>query len=103
MDRDEILNRNKANKQKDEREQYIEDKAKRYGEIGLCIVFILLIGYKFYRGIPANDLLAMFWGYLGLGFVYKYRAHAKNASLVSAICGMIASVSFLIAYVIQTW
>jgi hypothetical protein len=103
MNRDEILNRNKAGKPKDEREVYLKDKARRYGEIGLCAVFILLIIYKTIKGIPCNDLLAMFWGYLGLQFVYRYRAKGENASLLSAVCGMIAAVAFFAAYILQTW
>lgn len=103
MNRDEILERNKANHPKDEGMVYIEDKAKRYGEIGMSIVFILLIIYNFVKGLPTNDLLAMFWGYLGVGYLYKYRVNKTKSNLVSAISGMIAACAFLLTYVLQTW
>lgn len=73
MERDEILRRNKQSTKEDEGEQYIEMQSKRFGEIGLCSFFIVLILYKLFKGLPANDLLAIFWGYLGVGSVYKYR------------------------------
>lgn len=103
MDRDEILKRNKQFNSKDEGEQYVEMKARRFGEIGLCFFFIALILYKFIKGLPANDLLAVFWGYLGVGYIYKYRFLKTNSSLISAVCGMIAAISFAIAYIVQTW
>ena len=103
MTRDEILTRNKASNPKDEGKAYVEDKARRYGEIGMCVVFILLIIYNIIKKQPTNDLLAFFWGYLGVGYIYKYRAAKSKGTLISAICGMIAAVAFLLAYVAQTW
>lgn len=103
MNRDEILERNKADNQKDEGIEYIDNKAGRYGEVGLCIFFILLVIYNFAKGKPVSDLLALFWGYLGMGYIYKFRANKTNRSLISAICGMVAAFSFLLAYVFQTW
>jgi hypothetical protein len=103
MDRDEILRRNKECNPKDEGVVHIEDRARRYGEVGMCIVFILLILYKLVRGIPANDILALFWAYMGVGSVYKYRACKTKSYLVSAVCGTVAAVAFLLAYVLQTW
>lgn len=103
MERDEILKRNKQSTHKDEGEQYVEMKARRFGEIGLCTFFIALIFYKMVKDLPTNDLLAVFWGYLGVGYIYKYRYHKTRATLISAICGMIAAVTFAIAYILQTW
>jgi len=103
MERNEILNRNKAGKPKDEGLEYIEDKSRRYGEIGFTVIFILLVFYNFAKGLPIYDLLAVFWGYLGMSYVYKYRTFKTKAYLVTAICGMIAAVVFLLDYVLQTW
>lgn len=103
MDKEEILKRNKLSNTKDEGEQYIEMKARRYGEIGLCTFFILLILYKMINNIPTNDLLAVFWGYLGVGYIYKYRYLKTKSSLISAVCGMLAAIAFALAYILQTW
>lgn len=103
MERDEILKRNKEANEKDEGEQYVKSKARRYGEIGLCTFFIILIVYKMSKGIPTNDILALFWGYIGVGFIYNYKFLKTKRALVSAVCGVIAAISFTIAYIIQTW
>jgi len=103
MDRDEILNRNKQSTKMDEGTQYIKMQSRRFGEIGLSIFFIALIIYKFAKGLPSNDLLAVFWGYLGVAYIYKYKFLKTKQSLLSAICGMIAAVTFALAYILQTW
>lgn len=103
MNREEILKRNKESNPKDEGMEYIEDKAKRYGEIGLCIVFIILVIYKTIKGFAIYDLLALFWAYFGIGYIYKYRIFKTKKSLISAICGMIAAICSVLAYVLQTW
>lgn len=102
MDREEILRRGKAAK-KDEGEEYAENRSRRMGEIGLGIFFILLWIYKTAKGLPGQDLLALFWGYLGLGYIEKYRYYKTTSSLVSAICGMVAAVAFALSYFIVTW
>jgi len=103
MERNEILNRNKESKSKDEGLEYIEDKSRRYGEMGFTVICMLLIIYNFAKGLPIYDLMAVFWGYLGMSYVYKYRAFKTKAYLVTAICGIIAAVVFLLDYVLQTW
>lgn len=103
MDRNEILTRNKDSKSKDEGLVYVEDKSRRYGEVGFTVIFVLLVFYNFAKGLPIYDLLAIFWGYLGMSYVYKYRALKTKANLVTAIFGIIAAVVFLLDYVLQTW
>ena len=103
MERDEILRRNIETNKVDEGREYVEMKSRRYGEIGLAVFFIALIVYKLIKGLPANDLLAVFWGYLGVGYIFKYRFYKTKSHLVSAVCGMIEAVAFTITYVLQTW
>jgi hypothetical protein len=103
MNRDEILKRNKQAAAKDEGEQYVEMQSRRFGEIGLSVFFIALILYKFLKGLPANDLLAVFWGYLGVGYIYKYKFLKTKGSFFNAVCGMIAAICFALVYILQTW
>lgn len=103
MDRNEVLNRNKDSKPKDEGVEYIENKSRRYGEIGLSLMFIVLVFYNFAKGLPVYDLMAVLWGYIGMSYVYKYRASKTKANLVTATCGLIASVVSLLNYILQTW
>ena len=104
MDRDEILRRSRdSKKNKDEGVQFMEQQARRYGEIGLCGFFILLAVYKLIKGQPANDLLAVIWGYIGVSNIYKYRYSRTKQALTAAVCGVLAAVCFTAAYVLQTW
>lgn len=84
---------------------YVDEnlRKKMSGEIGLCIFFILLVIYNFIKGLSVYDLLAIFWGYLGVSYIYKYRAFKTKKSLITAVCGIIAAVGFLLSYVLQTW
>lgn len=103
MDREEILKRGKERKGKDEGEQYIESQSRRYGEIGLSLFFILLLIYKWCKGLPTNDILGLFWGYVGVSYIYKYKFSKTKSTLISAICGMIAALAFTLSYILQTW
>ena len=103
MKREEILKRSKEIKLKDEGVQYIESQSRRYGEIGLAIFFIILIIYKWYKGIPNQDIIGLFWGYLGVGSIYKYKFLKTRITLISTICGIIVAIFFTLSYVMNTW
>ncbi|MDP4152298.1 MAG: DUF6442 family protein [Bacillota bacterium] len=103
MDRDEILNRNKAGKPKDEGKEFIENKSSKSGAWGLSIFFVLLVLYNFFKGLQIYDLLAIFWGYLGVNYISQYRILKTKSALLTAVCGMIAAVGFLLVYIFQTW
>ncbi|MBC3796238.1 DUF6442 family protein [Acetobacterium tundrae] len=103
MNRDEILSRNKEGNPKDEGMEYIEVQSKRHGENGLYIFFAVLVLYNFFKGLPIYDLLSVFWGYLSLGYIYKYQAFKTKKSLLIAILGMVAAICFLLSYILETW
>ena len=102
MDRDEILRRNKDAKAKDEGEEYVEARARRFGEFGLVTFLILLSVYKGIKGMPFQDIVAIVWAYLGVSYVYKYIKMRSSRNLTAAICGMIAAVCFLLSYILNT-
>ena len=103
MERSEILEKAKTASQKDEGQEYLNNKARRYGEVGLCAFFLLITGYKLAMGIPANDILAVIWAYVGVGYLSKYRDLKTSRALFQAICGLIAAFAFAFAYLLQTW
>lgn len=80
-----------------------ETAQQDYGLVGLVGVFIILLGYNFYKGLPVNDLLAIFWGYFGMSYFSKYRVEKKGLQLAVAIFGLVAAISFLANYIITTW
>ncbi|PKM61800.1 MAG: hypothetical protein CVU99_01795 [Firmicutes bacterium HGW-Firmicutes-4] len=79
------------------------DKSQDFGLIGLVVMFIILLGYNLYKGLPISDLNAMFWGYLGMSFVIKYQRERITSNLIVAIGGIVASLSALANYILTTW
>ena len=103
MERDEILAKVKTAPQKDEGVEYLNSKARRYGEIGLFVFFLLIMGYKLVMSIPADDILAIIWAYIGVGYLSKYHDLKTRKALLQAICGLIAAFAFGLGYLLQTW
>lgn len=79
------------------------DKSQDFGLIGLVVMFIILLGYNLYKGLPISDLNALFWGYLGMSFVIKYQKEKITSNLIVAIGGIVASLSALANYILMTW
>ncbi|WP_414151475.1 DUF6442 family protein [Acetobacterium carbinolicum] len=79
------------------------DKSQDYGLLGLTGMFIILLGYNLFKGLPISDLNAMFWGYLGMAFIIKYRQEKTTSNLIIAIGGIVASLSALANYILSTW
>lgn len=79
------------------------DKSQDFGLIGLLVVFVILLAYNLYKGLPISDLNAMFWGYLGMSFVIKYQREKIIIDLIAAIGGIVASLSTLASYILTTW
>jgi len=100
MKKEEILEKSRLEKH-DEGQKDIVIRSSQYGEIGLIVCFIVLIVFKLFNGLPAQDLLSLFWAYLGMKNVYRYQRDKSKANLIAAVCGMIASVCFALAYFFQ--
>lgn len=73
------------------------------GGIWLGIFFALLWADKTWKSLPGQDIMALLWGDLGLGYVEKYRCYKTTSNLVAAICSMVAAVAFALSYFIMTW
>jgi len=102
MKKEEILEKSRLEKQ-DEGQKDIEMKSNRYGEVGLVICFIVLIVFKTFKSLPIQDLLSLFWAYLGMKNVYVYQRDKTKTNLIAAVCGMISAVSFALAYFMILW
>lgn len=100
MKDDELLNET-PNPKSDQ--PVIADKSQEFGLLGLTTMFIILIGYNLFKGLPISDLNAMFWGYLGMAFVIKYQQEKTTTNLIIAIGGVVASISALANYILSTW
>lgn len=103
LNRGEILARNKNSSNVDEGEQFIEDKSRNIGEIGMILFFIVIFVYKKWSGIPAEDLMGLFWGYLGFTYIGKLKYYKTKKHLVSTILSLVATFAFIALYILKTW
>ena len=65
MNRDEILQRSRAEKE-DEGNTFLENRGRRFGVVGFCTMYILLVVFNFATGQSSYALHALFWGYTAL-------------------------------------
>ena len=84
MNRDEILRRSReANT--DERELWIDNRAKLVAITGFLAVVILLMLCRFAAGQPLHDLQAIFWAYIATEACFRYRYRRQRALLATAL------------------
>ena len=103
MNREEILERNRKSAAVDEGEQYIEDKSRNIGEIGMIFFFIILFIYKLWREIPSGDLIGLFWGYLSFIYIGKLKYCRRKIYFAFSIVSMIGAMVFIVSYILKTW
>ena len=100
MNRDEILQRSRAEKE-DEGNTFLENRGRRFGVVGFCAMYILLIVFNFATGQSSYALHALFWGYTALGAWGKYRPSRRKVFLTTAVMAGFASLCFLTCHVLE--
>ena len=100
MDRDEVLKRSRAEKE-DEGNTFLENKGRRWGVIGFCVMTIVLLVFNLATGQNSYSVLAMFWSYGPLEAWAKYRVSRRRAFLTTAVLAAICALCFLACHVIQ--
>ena len=102
MDKNEILEKSRQEKT-DEGVTYAENKGRRYGEIGFCLLIIALIIYNGIKGLDSYLPMSLLWAYLAAQDLGKYQARRERRFLWGIVFGAIASLCFLLCYVLRTW
>lgn len=100
MDKEEILKKSR-NEQRDEGMILADNKGKKIGASAFCFVFIFIILVNMLKGQPNYAPNAMFWAFLAADALPKYQFTKSKVYLVTVIAGFIASLTFLICFVIQ--
>ena len=100
MDRDEILRRSRAEKE-DEGSTFLENKGRRWGIIGFCAMYILLVVFDLITGQSSHSLNALFWSYIALEAWGKYRISRRRAFLTTTVLSAVASLCFLACHVLE--
>lgn len=101
MNKDEILKRSRDQKE-DEGDIYAENKGRRFGVIGFCSVFIIIMCFNFFTGQNNFVPFAMFWAYGSAEAYGKYRVTKKKAFLVTTIFAAVASLCSIACHIIKT-
>ena len=100
MDKEEILERNKLSFPEDEGEEYVEMRARKFGEIGLVIVLTILMVYKMAMHMPCRDILAILWVYEGSMCIYYYKYYKTKKYLYYAIALPLSALAYIILDII---
>ena len=116
MEKQDILEKSRREKT-DEGVTYAENAGRRYGMIAFCLLNSAVILYNLVKGLDSSAMilynlvkgldsylpLALFWGYLAAEGLGKYQARRERKYLWVVVCGAIASLCFLLCYVLRTW
>lgn len=101
MNKDEILAKSR-NEKSDEGMQQAENKGRRIGVSAFCGVFIFIVIFNLFNGQQSYAPQAMFWAFVAAEAYPKYRFTKRKEYLISTIAGCIASVAFLVNFIIET-
>lgn len=99
MDKEEILKKSREQKE-DEGIVFADNKGRRYGEIGFCSIFIIIMLFNFFNKQNNFIPFSMFWAYISAETFGKYRITKKKALMVTTVFAAIASVAFLICHML---
>ncbi len=100
MEREEVLRRSRAEKE-DEGSTFLENKGRRFGVAGFCILVIGLLAFNFFTGQSSYSIHALFWCYISLEAWGKYRISRRKGFLTTGILAAVASLCFLACYVLE--
>lgn len=98
MEREEILRKSRAeNKNQDERERSVRIKGESFSLIFVFLVGVLLMVWKRAHGLPAADVLAMFWVSCAASRLYRLTKRRSVSDLVT----LLISLAFLAWNLVQ--
>ncbi|MGE5629437.1 MAG: DUF6442 family protein [Solirubrobacterales bacterium] len=99
MNKDEILSSIIKNAPcEDEREQYINDKARAIASTCFLLVLSLMMAYKAFKGINSSDLISIFLTFISVESLYKYYQYKSKYLLIGGIFTAICAVVSIIAF-----
>ncbi|MPM95106.1 hypothetical protein SDC9_142257 [bioreactor metagenome] len=100
MDKEEILKKSREQKE-DEGTVYADNKGRRYGVIGFCSVFIIIMFFNIFTRQNNFVPYSMFFAYMSAEAYGKYRATKAKALMVTTVLAAIASVAFFACHVLE--
>ena len=101
MNKEEVLVKSRQEKN-DEGIKYLETKGRGVGIIGFFAIIIFIVIYNFINGQNSYSVFSIFWSYIALEGYGKYKILKERKYLTTAIAGIVASIGFLISYILTT-
>lgn len=100
MNKDEILEKSRAANE-DEGVVYVENKGRRYGVSGFCIVFIIIMFFNIFTHQNNFVPYSMFFAYMAAEAYGKYKVNKSKSLMMTTILGSISSICFLVCHVLD--
>lgn len=88
MDKEDILRKARSEKT-DEREQQIETTSFRAGWIGVTIMMLILIGFRWYFNESSSDIVMILLAQTSVQLFYQYRKLQDRKYLVFGLMGAV--------------
>lgn len=101
MDKDEILQKSREQKE-DEGVVFADNNGRRFGVIGFCSVFIIIMLFNLFTGQNNHVPFSMFWSYSSAEAYGKYRVTQKKVYMTTTILAAVASLCSLACHIINT-
>lgn len=101
MNKEEILKKSRKERN-DEGLLEAENNGRKLGYMVFSLVFIFILTINFLNGKSSYAPMAMFWAFLAAEAYPKFKFTKQKVYLVSTFAGSIASVLYLINFVIET-
>ena len=102
MEKQDILEKSRREK-RDEGVTYAENAGRRYGMIAFCLLNSAMILYNLVKGLDSYLPMSLLWAYLAAQALGKYQARRERRFLWGIVFGAVASLCFLLCYVLRTW
>lgn len=99
MEREEILRRSRA--EEDEGSTFLENKGRRFGVAGVCLMFIVPLVFNCVTGRSSCGIHALFWCYISLEAWGKYRISRQKGFLITGVLAAASSLRFLTGYELE--
>lgn len=99
MKKEEILRKSREEKN-DEGVTYEKNEGLRFGVIGFCTIFVIIMVFNII--MKQNNFVpySMFFGFMACEALGKYRFKKTNAYLFTIILASVASILFLACYIL---
>lgn len=101
MEKDEILEKSRKEK-RDEGKEFIFDKGRKSGTIGMMAIFFILAVYNLYTNHKSENfaLLSVIFGYLSCESFGMYYVTKRKFDILNAIVGAVICICSMVTYFI---